>query len=112
MVAPGAPHHVTQRGNHQEKVFSSAQDRRVYVALLKEHCAKAELAVVGFCLMSNHMHLVVAPAHEAALAEAIGRTHFRYTNYYQARRRRSGHRWRNRFYSCPMSESHLVKAML
>ena len=66
VVAAGAPHHVTRWGNHQENVFSSAQDRRVYLALLREQCEKAELAVVGFCLMSNHIHLVVVPAHGLA----------------------------------------------
>ena len=103
---------MTQRGNHQEDVFSSTEDRRIYVELLREQCEKAELGVPGFCLMSNHVHLVVVPEHEAAMAQAMGRTHFRYANYYQARRRRSGHLWQNRFYSCPMSDSHLVNVML
>jgi putative transposase len=46
------------------------------------------------------------------MAQAMGRIHFRYANYFQARMRRSGHLWQNRFYSCRMSNSHLVNTML
>jgi len=112
LVVPGAPHHVTQRGNHQDEVFHTSEDRIVYLGVLEEQCEKAELEVLGFCLMTNHVHLVVVPHHEAAMAQALGRTHFRYANYFQARMKRSGHLWQNRYYSCPLSGSHLVTAML
>jgi putative transposase len=84
----------------------------VYLSLLQEHSDKAELRILGFCLMTNHAHLVVVPEHEKAMAYAIGRTHYRYANYFQARMGRTGHLWQNRYFSCPMSDSHLVNTMI
>jgi len=67
--------------------------------------------VDGYCLMSNHVHLIVRPKSEAALAKALGRTHYRYTQYVNRLHGRSGHLWQNRFYSCPLDEAHYGTAM-
>lgn len=112
LVVVDAAHHVTQRGNHREPIFAADDDRQLYLDLLREQCRLADLAVLGYCLMTNHVHLIAAPRHERSLAQALGRAHFRYANYFQAKRRTNGHLWQNRFYSCPLSESHLTKAML
>lgn len=112
IVVIGVAHHVTQRGNHQQPVFSSDQDRQIYLQLLQDTATKAGLCVLGYCLMGNHVHLVVVPEREDALAKALGRAHYRYAHYFQAKRCIAGHLWQNRFYSCPLAESHLARAML
>jgi len=61
--------------------------------------------------MSNHSHLVLTPPDEKALARAIGRTHGRYTQYFNATYRRSGHLWQNRCYSCALDEEHLLRIL-
>jgi putative transposase len=53
----------------------------------------------------------VIPGREDAMAKGLGRTHFRYANYFQAPLRCTGHLWQNRFYSCPLSQSHLLRAI-
>ena len=110
-VAVGFAHHITQRGNNRQDVFFVDDDRRVYLELLKEQAEKYALELVGYCLMSNHIHIVAIPHAEDSLAKAIGRTHFRYTQYINRFHRRSGHLWQGRFYSCALDERHFWLAM-
>jgi putative transposase len=111
IVAPGVAHHVTQRGNNRQDVFFVDDDRRVYLSLLAQRSAACGLQVLGYCLMSNHVHLVVLPRTETALAQAIGRTHFLYTRYINHLHRRSGHLWQNRFYSHAAQDPYLGAVM-
>jgi putative transposase len=110
-VAVGFAHHITQRGNNRQEVFFVDDDRRVYLELLQEQAGKYALELTGYCLMSNHIHLVAIPHAEEALANAIGRTHFRYTQYINRFHKRSGHLWQGRFYSCALDERHFWLAM-
>jgi len=110
-VAVGCAHHITQRGNNRQDVFFVDDDRRVYLDLLKEHAARYALEVRGYCLMTNHVHLVATPHGEDSLAKAVGRTHFRYTQYINRFHKRSGHLWQGRFYSCALDGRHLWLAM-
>jgi putative transposase len=111
IVVPGVPHHVTQRGNNRQDVFFVEDDRRVYLDLLGEQAERFGLQVLGYCLMSNHIHLIATPAGEQSLAKAVGRTHFLYTQYVNRLHRRSGHLWQNRFYSCALDDVHLWRAL-
>ena len=52
----GVAHHVTQRGNNRQDVFFVDDDRRVYLALLAEQAERYGLEILGYCLMSNHVH--------------------------------------------------------
>lgn len=111
IVVPGAAHHVTQRGNNRQDVFFVEDDKRVYLRLLGEQSQRFGLRIEGYCLMTNHVHLVAVPATEDALTLAVGRTHFLYTQYINRLHGRSGHLWQNRFFSCPMDEDHAVNAL-
>ena len=110
-VAVGFAHHITQRGNNRQDVFFVDDDRLVYLKLLKEQADKYSLELIGYCLMSNHVHIIAIPHAEDSLAKAIGRTHFRYTQYINRFHRRSGHLWQGRFYSCALDERHFWLAM-
>ncbi len=111
LIAPGVAHHITQRGVNRQLVFFTKQDRRVYLQLLKENSRQAGLSILAYCLMSNHIHLVVIPEHEDSLALAMQRTHGRYAQYLNVRRKRSGHLWQNRYFSCPLDQHHLWTAL-
>ena len=85
IVVPGLPHHVTARGNRREPIFFEDGDQEIYLDLLAEHTRKARVAVWSYCLMPNHVHLILTPVDEAGLARAVGETHRRYTNFINAR---------------------------
>jgi len=111
IVVAGVPHHVTQRGTNRQLTFLTRADRLAYLRLLREHSRQADLRILAYCLMPNHIHLVAIPEQEGSLAVALRRAHGRYAQYFNARKLRTGHLWQNRFYSCAMSESHLWTAV-
>ena len=112
IVVPGLPHHVTARGNRREPIFFEDGDQEVYLDLLAEQTRKARVAVWAYCLMPNHVHLILNPADEAGLARGLGETHRRHTNFINARGRWSGHLFQKRFGSVVMDEAHLAAAFL
>lgn len=111
ITVPGLAHHVTQRGNRREPIFFEAGDQEVYRDLLAEQAVKARVAVWAYCLMPNHVQLVVVPEDEAGLGRAIGETHRRYTNFINARGRWTGHLFQSRFASVAMDEAQLIAAV-
>ena len=110
-VLPGHAYHVTQRGSNKRCVFHSDTDRKTYLQLIKENLKEAEVRIWAWCLMSNHVHWVVEPGREDSLAVLFQRAHGRYSQYYNARRQRSGHLWQARFFSCVLSPKHLTRAL-
>jgi len=108
VVIPGYPHHVTQRGNRRQTVFFSDEDYLHYVDLLAEYTALSETEVWAYCLMPNHVHLVMVPKHEDGLRAALGEAHRRYTRRINFRNGWRGHLWQERFHSFVMDERYLV----
>jgi putative transposase len=111
LVVPNVPHHVTQRGNRRQTTFYSDADFAFYRALLAEWCARTETKIWGWCLMPNHVHLILEPSHADGLRAALGETHRRYTRHVNAREDWHGHLWQERFSSFPMDEAHLLSAL-
>ena len=109
-VVPGLAHHVTQRGNHRAQVFFEETDDRVDRELLARQTKRAGVAVWAWVAMPNHVHLILVPRSEAALADAIGRAHRRYAGFVNARAARTGHLFQGRFASAVMDEEHPMAA--
>ena len=107
-VAPGVAHHVTQRGNRRQKVFFEDGDYARYRELLAEGCKAAGVEVWAYCLMPNHVHLILVPHDRDGLRAAIGEAHRRYTRMINARMGWTGHLWQGRFASFAMDETHLL----
>lgn len=111
LVVPGYPHHVTQRGNRRARTFFKDSDYLLYRDLLREAARKARAAVWAYCLMPNHVHLIIVPSDEDGLRRTFAETHRRYTSYINARLRVTGHLWQGRFASVVMDEEHLAHAV-
>lgn len=110
-VLPGVPHHVTQRGNRRGKVFFTDVDYRTYLKWLREYAALRGVEVLAYCLMSNHVHLVVVPAHRDSLSRALKQLHMRYAQNLNRRRDWKGHLWQGRFFASPLDERHFWTAL-
>ena len=106
LVVPGLPHHITQRGNNRQDVFFTDDDRRFYLRTLHEQASRYRLAIIAYCLMTNHVHLVAVPRDGDSLARALGSTHLKYARYVNHLHGRSGHLWQNRFHSCALGPEH------
>src|SRR5215470_7137577 len=111
LVVPGLPHHVTQRGNGRARTFFDDDDYALYRDLLAENCRAAGVEVWAWCLMPNHVHLILVPSDADGLRRALARVHRSYAGIVQARRKRSGHFWQGRFGAVAMDERHLAAAL-
>ena len=109
-VAPGWPHHVTQRGSRRQRTFFAQSDYAAYLSLMGEWCGRHEVRILAYCLMPNHVHLIVVPATAEGLCRAIGEAHRRYTRRVNFRKGWRGHLWQGRFASFVMDEAYLVSA--
>jgi len=105
VVAPGFPHHITQRGNRRQETFFRDEDYVAYKSLLSEWCQRHGVDIWAYCLMPNHVHMIAVPQDEDGLRLAVGEAHRRYTREINFREGWRGHLWQGRFASFPMDES-------
>ena len=110
LVIPGTPYHVTQRGNRRQPTFFEDGDFALYRDLLAEAARRSGAEVWSYCLMPNHVHVIVVPADEHGLRRTFADAHRRYTGFINARHRWTGHLWQGRFGAVAMDEAHLIHA--
>ena len=108
VVVPGFPHHITQRGNRKGQTFFTEGDYRAYLRMLSNEKKRAGAAVLAYCLMPNHVHIVVVPERPDSLAILFKEAHRKYTRRVNSRMNWIGHLWQERFHSFPMDEQHLL----
>ena len=109
VILPGYPHHIIQRGNRRQDVFFRESDYEQYLELLKTGCQQERIEIWAYCLMTNHVHLILKPNKQSNLGKAIGETHRRYTRMINFREHWKGYLWQGRFASYPMEKRWLLK---
>ena len=110
-ICAGLPHHVTQRGNHRAQVFFSEADYQTYLALLCEYTINHEVAVLAYCLMPNHVHLVLVPHAKDSLPLSLRHVHVRYAQRVNRARDWKGHLWQGRYFASVLDERHCWAAI-
>ncbi len=109
VVVPNIPHHVTQRGNYQQDVFLDDKDKFKYLSLLKEYSFEYNIEILAYCLMRNHVHLILVPSESDALGKMLNIVSMKYAQYFNKRVGKRGHLWQDRYFSCPLDEDHLYE---
>ncbi len=99
LTLPGYPHHVIQRGNNRQAIFTSAVHYRTLLDLLHENAVKFEVAIHAYVLMSNHFHLLVTPQTAQGLPQMMQAVGRRYVRYFNDAQQRSGTLWEGRYKS-------------
>ena len=107
----GAPFHVTHRGNHRRPLFDDDTERRRYLDLLAEYAGRYGMSVWGYCLMDNHVHLIVVGVKRLSISKAVGNTHREFSRLRNKKSLVTGHTWGNRFFSSVLDEPHLWAAI-
>lgn len=103
LVLADWPHHVIQRGHNRQPVFQSSADFQAYLANLEEWKQKIGCQVYAYCLMPNHVHLIINPGPKAAsLALLMKRVAGRYTRRINLQTNRTGTLWESRYKSSPI----------
>jgi putative transposase len=87
------------RGHNKQDVFHRPADYERYLSTLQEFRQKYAVKLYAYCLMTNHVHLLLAPASETGIAQLMKRVAGRYTRYYNRRAARSGTLWEGRYRS-------------
>lgn len=100
IVLPNYPHHIVQRGHNKQTVFAVASDFEHYLADLQELKSIFNVKVYAFCLMTNHVHLLLAPGDNAAgLGQLMKGLAGRMTRRRNKLEGRSGTLWESRYKS-------------
>ncbi|MFZ3140796.1 transposase [Polaromonas sp.] len=99
LTVPGYPHHIIQRGNNRQAIFSSAADYQMLLALLDENAQKFGVALHAYVLMENHFHLLATPTTAEGLPQMMQAVGRRYVRYFNDRQGRSGTLWEGRYRS-------------
>jgi len=110
VVLPNYPHHIVQRGHNQSIVFVSDSDYRYYLANLARFKTKFYVKVYAYCLMTNHVHLLLAPGNEKSLGQLMKRLAGRQTRYRNKREGRRGTLWEGRYKSSPVDSNRYLRA--
>lgn len=100
LIIPGVAVHLIQRGNNRAACFRQDGDYLTYLSLLRRLCALHECEVHAYCVMTNHVHILLTPPVPqscALLMRDLGRT---YVRYFNDRYQRTGTLWEGRFRSC------------
>ena len=110
-MVPNVAHHVTQRGNRRQEVFFSDQDYVAYRDLVAEACRAHDVRCIAWCLMPNHVHLILVPSTADSLRAALAEAHRRYSRRINFARGWTGYLFQGRFASYPMDPAHLMVAI-
>jgi REP-associated tyrosine transposase len=100
LIFPGVAVHIIQRGNNRAACFRQGSDYLIYLAHLRQLSEKYECAVHAYCLMTNHVHLLVTPGAAGACTALMRDLGQRYVQYFNKRHERTGTLWEGRFRSC------------
>ena len=111
IIGPHYPHHVIQRGNNRSDVFYDQADRRFYLSLLRKYSEKWDARVLAYCLMSNHVHLLVRPSRLASLPKLMQGVGLCYTQAVNRKYDRTGRLWESRYFSSVVEEERYLWAV-
>jgi putative transposase len=108
-VLPNHPHHIVQRGYNKQVVFAEGADFLYYLSTLEEYKGMYGIKVYGFCLMTNHVHLILQPGDSiAGMGRLMKRLAGRQTRFVNRQESRTGTLWEGRYRSSPIdTELHL-----
>lgn len=99
VVVPHYPHHIVQRGHNRQVIFAERTDYERYLVTLQELKGEYGVKVFAFCLMTNHVHLLIAPRDPTGIAKLMKGLAGRQTRYRNRLEGRSGTLWEGRYRS-------------
>jgi len=111
IILPDTPHHIVQRGHNRKAVFVSALDYQLYLETLKEWKEALGISVYSWCLMTNHVHLILNPGgNPKSIGMLMKRLAARQTRHVNKLENRTGSLWEGRYKSSPIqSDAYLLQ---
>jgi putative transposase len=93
------PFHVLDRGNNRQVVFRDEQDFIYFLKLLKKYKKELKFKLYHFCLMPNHIHMIIEPTVDGSLPKIMMRLTLSYSSYFNKKYKGVGHVWQGRYKS-------------
>ena len=113
LTVPGYPHHIIQRGNNRQPIFSGSADYESLLSMLDENSRKYGVAIHAYVLMSNHFHLLTTPESVQSIPQMMQAVGRRYVRYFNQRQGRTGTLWEGRYKSTLIqTERYLLACMV
>ena len=110
IVLCGHPHHVVQRGHNRQATFANVPDYTRYLATLQEYKVEYRVKVLAWCLMTNHVHLILVPGNKEGLGKLMKRLDGRQTRHHNKLECRSGTLWEGRYKSSLVQQDSYLRA--
>ena len=105
IIVPNCPHHIVQRGHNKNAVFVAEQDYQYYLENLKEFKHEFSIKVNAWCLMTNHVHLILEPGDdEKSISRLMKHLAGRQSAYVNKLEQRTGTLWEGRFKASPIQK--------
>lgn len=105
VLVPNCPHHIVQRGHNRNAVFIQDQDYQFYLENLKEFKNEFGIKVYAWCLMTNHVHLILEPGIDTEkVSQLMKRLAGRQSAYVNKLEKRTGSLWEGRYKSSPIQK--------
>lgn len=103
VLVPHCPHHIVQRDHNRQVVFLADEDYQFYLDNLAEWKVRLGIKLYAWCLMTNHIHLVLEPGEDAGTVSLLmKRLAGRQAAFVNKQERRSGALWEGRFKASPV----------
>jgi putative transposase len=110
LIVPGIALHVVQRGHNRRDCFLHDTDYLVYLSNLRALSTRTQCALHAYCLMTNHVHLLLTPSSPQGCAQLMRNLGQRFVQYFNRRYQRSGTLWEGRYHSCLVDSAAYVIA--
>jgi putative transposase len=111
-LADNSIYHVINRGNGRQKIFHKNKDYEAFINVIKEAKGRYPVRVFGYCLMPNHLHMVVMPEHGKELSRWMQWAMTCHVRRYHRHYGSSGHVWQGRFKNFMIQEDvHLIMTL-
>ncbi|WP_202802903.1 transposase [Singulisphaera acidiphila] len=108
----GLCYHALNRGNRRETVFHKAGDYDAFLGAMADATARTPLDLLGYCLMSNHFHLVLRPHADGDLSRWMQWLLTAHARRYHRHHHTTGHVWQGRFKAFPIeADEHLLTVL-
>ena len=111
IIVPNIPHHIVQRGHNRSSVFAEPADFRYYLQTLRTWKNNLGVKVYSYCLMTNHVHLILEPPDDGGVVgELMRRLAGRQTRYVNKLEGRTGSLWDGRYKASPIQTDRYLLA--
>lgn len=111
ILSENGTYHVMMRGNERKNLFHDQEDKQRFIDTLLAKKMVTGFSVYGYCLMDNHVHLLIREGPEG-LSASMKRINASYASYFNHKYHRVGHLFQDRFRSEPIQEDrHLLTAL-